>query len=293
MHAFRSTLVPQLPARHELTDVPFYPQTKLHCGPAALATALLHEGFHSTPDQLSEAVYTPARKGSLPLDMLGGARRSGAVATELPNTLDSALSEVASGRPVIVLQNLGLSWYPVWHYAVLVGYDLDRSTVFLRSGTTARETQTLRTFMNTWSRSDRWAMIVMQPGAMSKQVDPLKYSAAVVALERLGHSVASRRAYEAGVERWSDNLVLRIGAGNMAYKGGDLAIAESHYRAATIAHPNSDAALNNLAQVLSDRGDIEGAIDAASRAVAINGPLSAAARETLSNLRAKSDNVTR
>jgi hypothetical protein len=37
--------------------------------------------------------------------------------------------EVAAGHPVIVLQNIGLSWYLVWHYAVVVGYDLHEGTV--------------------------------------------------------------------------------------------------------------------------------------------------------------------
>jgi hypothetical protein len=35
------------------------------------------------------------------------------------------LREVAAGNPVLVLQNLSFAWAPVWHYAVVMGYDAD------------------------------------------------------------------------------------------------------------------------------------------------------------------------
>jgi hypothetical protein len=54
--------------------------------------------------------------------MIGAARRHGRLAYLITGP-DSMFEEVAAGHPVIVLQNLGLSWYPVWHYAVVVGYD--------------------------------------------------------------------------------------------------------------------------------------------------------------------------
>lgn len=283
----RSTLDPALPARIELENVPFFAQSKLHCGPAALATVLSQASFNVEPEQLAPKVFTPSRGGSLPLDMLGGARRTGAVAVELDGSLNSVLSEVASGRPVTVLQNLGLSWYPVWHYAVLVGYDLQRNEVILRSGTTRRETLTLTTFNHTWARSGKWAMIVLRPGEMSERIEATKYAPAIVALERIGDLEAAKRGYDAGITRWPMDLVLRIGAGNMAYKSGDLSRAEEHYRAAVAAHPTSDAALNNLAQVLADRSQLDEAIEFAARAVAINGPQASTAKNTLRELREK------
>src|SRR3569623_3150374 len=60
----------------------------------------------------------------------------------LPNVLEPELAallrEVGAGHPVQVLQNRGLSWAPRWHYAVVVGYDLARDEVVLRSGTERR-----------------------------------------------------------------------------------------------------------------------------------------------------------
>jgi hypothetical protein len=48
-------------------------------------------------------------------------------------------AELAAGRPVLVLQNLGLERAPVWHYAVVDG--IDQGDVILRSGTQQRRVE--------------------------------------------------------------------------------------------------------------------------------------------------------
>jgi hypothetical protein len=128
-----------LPRRGELTATPFFAQTPYHCGPAALATALGAVGLKADPQALGDAVFLPAREGSLQLEMVAGARRQGAVATRLPPLLTALVQQVAAGQVAVVLLNLGLDFAPRWHYAVLVGYDLDAAEVVLRSGVTERE----------------------------------------------------------------------------------------------------------------------------------------------------------
>ena len=65
-----------LPPRMNLQAVPFFPQTPLHCAPAALATLLQHHGLsRATPDELADAVFLPARGGSLQLEVAVAARR--------------------------------------------------------------------------------------------------------------------------------------------------------------------------------------------------------------------------
>ena len=77
--------------------------------------------------KLTDQVYVPARKGSLQIEMLAAARRNGTLAFVIPNRLEALLEELEAGNPVLVLLNLGLSWIPSWHYAVAIGYDLDRA----------------------------------------------------------------------------------------------------------------------------------------------------------------------
>lgn len=277
-----------LPRRVELTAVPFFPQTEYHCGPAALATVLAGAGMTASPEDLASRVYLPARKGSLPLDMLGGARREGAVAATISPDLDTLLTTVRDGHPVVVLQNLGLSWYPVWHYAVVIGHDLDRREVLLRSGTTRREVLALRTFDLTWARSGRWAMVAFRPGTAPPAGVPRDaYAEATLALERLRLTREAHDAYLAGLVLWPDDLQLSIGAGNTAYSLGDLAAAESALRSAVAHHPAADAALNNLAHVLMERGALDEAETIALRAIAIGGPQKATAIATLDEIRSR------
>ncbi|MBI2132844.1 MAG: PA2778 family cysteine peptidase [Candidatus Tectomicrobia bacterium] len=143
-------------SRAEITDVPFYPQEKFYCGPAALAMALGWSGVPVRPGELVSLMYTPERKGTLQTEILTAARRRGRVAYPVSSLAD-LLREVAAGHPVVVLQNLGLSWYPRWHYSVVVGYDLPRGEVILHSGLEARAPMPMRLFERTWARgNNRW-----------------------------------------------------------------------------------------------------------------------------------------
>lgn len=276
-----------LPPAQELTGTPYYPQERNHCGPASLAMILKAGGFDASPESLAPLVYLPARQGSLPLDMLGGARRVGAVALRIEPSVEALFEQIAQGRPVVVLQNLGLSWYPRWHYAVAIGFDRAREQVILRSGPESRQTLPLSTFDHTWQRSGRWAMIVATAGEVPRGIPPARYTESLIALERIRRFSEARQAYLAGIERWPEELPLWVGLGNTAYAMGDLEASEQAFREATIRHPGADAPLNNLAHVLAMRGKFDEARQAAEGAVALRGPNEGAARRTLEEILAR------
>jgi tetratricopeptide (TPR) repeat protein len=83
-----------------------------------------------------------------------------------------------------------------------------------------------------------------------------------------------------------------MGWGNTAHALGDLETAEMAFRRAVTAHPESVAALNNLAQTLLDRGDVDAALAAAERAVRLGGPLLPTAQATLEGIRARQRAMT-
>lgn len=255
-----------LPVRAERAEVPFFAQTRYHCGPAALATALADVQLPADPERLADAVFLPAREGSLQLEMIGGARRQGAVATRLPGELEALLREVAAGHAVVVLQNLGLGFAPQWHYAVVVGYDLDRRELVLRSGTTQRELMPLRTFEFTWARGGHWAMTALPPQtlpAMAREADALD---AAVGFERAATPAQAAIAYQALLARWPGNLLAGIGLGNTRFAAGDTTGARAAFEAVTQRH-DSAVAWNNLARLRLQAGDRAGARAAAERAV--------------------------
>jgi len=256
-----------LPERVERDAVPFFPQTPYHCGPAALATVLTDGGLPTQPEALADAVFLPAREGSLQTEMLAGARRQGAVAYPLPGTLEVLLGEVAAGHPVVVLQNLGLEILPRWHYAVLVGYDLARGEIVLRSGTTRRETMPIATFEYTWARGGHWAFVALPPGQLPAVVDEASAVSAVIGFERAAPAASAARAYEALLGRWPDNLLAGLGLGNTKLAAGELALAAAAFTRVAQRH-DSAVAWNNLAQTQLRRGLHTQAMEAARRAVA-------------------------
>ncbi len=133
-YALKEKRPADLPARVELTQVPFYPQDDYYCGPSALAMAVTAAGVKVEPEDLVDQVYLPGRKGSLQVEMLAAARRRGLIAYELAPKVEDLLRELAAGTPAIVLENYGpFRWFPIWHYSVVVGYDLDRLEVIRRS----------------------------------------------------------------------------------------------------------------------------------------------------------------
>lgn len=257
---------PWLPRQRELTETPFFPQELYHCGPAALATALNAIDVNVSPDQLVPEVYIPSRKGSLQIEMLVAARRHSALAVKIEPELGAVLKEVAAGNVVVVMQNLGLSWVPSWHYAVVVGYDLDKELIWLRSGTFKRFEMTLSTFQRTWARSQHWAFVALKPGTLPASAGVDAVISALISFEKTAGAAKAFTAYAAAVKRWPDNLVLLTGLGNSAFVTGDLTGAAAAFHKATLAHPNSAAAHNNLANVLLAQGNVLAAKQSAEKA---------------------------
>jgi hypothetical protein len=265
--------VAALPRQVELFEVPFFPQEEFQCGPAALAMVMKHAGVSTDPDGLKPEVYLPGREGTLQIEMFGAVRRHGLVAYQMSPVLGEVLEEVARGTPVVVLQNLALDWYPVWHYAVVIGYDLDNKEVILRSGRVSHQRMSLITFENTWARSAHWAMVAVPPEKIPYTAQETRYVAAVNAFGKVGQLPASRTAYLAAKERWPASLGVHIALGNVAYMMKHMDEAEAEFRAAVTLYPDSVAALNNLAQTLSDMGRDEEALEYVKRAAKFEGPL--------------------
>jgi tetratricopeptide (TPR) repeat protein len=168
----------ELPAQVELADIPFFPQEDYECGPAALAMVAHAAGVDVTPDALVDQVYLPGRKGSLQPEMLAATRRQGLLAYPLKPKVEDILREVAAGHPVLVFQNLAFSIYPVWHYAVVMGFDRERHVLLLHSGRTARMEISLFAFERTWARGQYWAMRALKPGQLPATAEPQAYTAA-------------------------------------------------------------------------------------------------------------------
>lgn len=264
-----STL-PPMPQRAEVANVPFYPQEERYCGPASLAMVLAWSGEDVGQEDVAGQVYTPGRKGTLRSDMLSAARRHHRLAVEV-NSIPALLKELQAGHPVIVFQNRGISIYPLWHYAVAIGYDLSTGYLILHSGTRERHTLDIGAFERTWARGDYWGLVVLKPGELPASGTVWDVLAAAAALERVDDKAGAATAYSSIVSRWPDNWAVHFARGNLSYGQGDLEDAAADYRRAVSLNAQAAEAWNNLALVLHEMGRREEATDAAKAAVAAAG----------------------
>lgn len=254
----------------ELEDTPFYPQERYQCGPAALTTVLVMSGAPAPLDDIVDKVYLPGRQGSLQAELLAATRTEGRLPYVIEGRLAAIWRELERGRPVLVLQNLGVAAIPRWHYAVVVGIDAERGEVVLRSGTDRRRVTPSRTFLHTWRRGGYWGMVVLTPGELPTAPDRARYFEAVAALEQAGRAAEAAIAWQAALEYWPGDSVALFGLANARLVLGDYPAAEEAYRELLEREPGMVVARNNLALALAEQGEYDAALQEIGIALAAN-----------------------
>ncbi len=234
-----------LPRSFEIKNVEFIDQSSGFCGPATLTMALRYHHLDTSVDNVSPFVFTPGAKGSFQADMISGARRFGLMAIQL-NNLNDLLAEIAAGHPVIIFENLSLSWLPNWHYALAVGFDLDKKEIILHSGHDAYFHWDLRKFERSWMLGDYWGLVVLPAGELASSASELSHSAAAVALEQLKKMTEAEKSYLKILSKWPRSLVSLIGLANIYDQAGKRKDAVRILRLAVQYHPESEAARHNL-----------------------------------------------
>lgn len=254
----------------EIPDTPFFPQERYQCGPAALATVLVASGVSASPADLVDEVYLPGRRGSLQLELVAATRRHERVPYVIEGTLAAILAEIETGRPVLVLQNLGVAAIPRWHYAVVVGVDAGSGDVILRSGTDQRRVTRIDTFLMTWRRSGYWGMVALRPGELPAIVDRPRYFSAIAALEATGRAATASVAWHAAAQRWPEDSTVLFGIANTEFELGRLEAAETAYRDLLARDATLTVARNNLALVLAQQRQFDAAAEEISTAIRLN-----------------------
>lgn len=269
-----------LPAQAQIADLPFFAQEDFQCGPAALAAVMRQAGrADADPDALRTAVFVPARSGSFTVEMQAAPRAWGLLAVRTPPELEAVLHEVAAGNPVLVFQNLSLPIAPIWHYAVLAGYDLDRAEVVMNSGAHEHQTMSIHAFERTWARGDYWAMTVTPPDRLPARAARIDVAKAAAALEHTAPQ-AALQAYDAMLVRWPDDRLALFGRGNALYALQRVDAAAGAWQATVDAHPDFADAWNNLAQARLELHQRAAADAAIAHALALGGPKAAIYEQT-------------
>ncbi len=235
-------------------DVPFFPQERYQCGPAALATVLSAQGSDVTPEELVPQVYLPEREGSLKVELVAAARRNGMLVYPLDKDISALLDEVDAGHPVLVMQNLGFDWFPQWHFAVVIGYDVEDASLVLHTDTRKANRQPLGLFYRTWERAGQWAAVVLKPSELPATAEPLRFLEAANDLEVTGRTEPALTAYQTAANAWPEEPAAFLGQGNIAFQRGQWTEAADYYRDAVRRFPSLAPGWNNYAHALANLG---------------------------------------
>jgi tetratricopeptide (TPR) repeat protein len=257
-----------IPRLSMIETVPFILQKKNHCGPASLAMILKHQKKNVNISELTEQMYTPVAKGTYQSDMVSSARRQSMMVLPV-NSLESLLKEIAAGNPVLVFQNLGLQNLPKWHYAVALGYDLNKTQIILHSGPKKKLKLDLRVFEHTWTLAKSWGIVVLPPGKLSSTAKEIDHAEAAAGLELLEKFDDAEKAYISILKKWPTSLSAHIGMGNIRYSQQKFSEAVIYLTAATIKHPDSAVAWHNLAHAQGAARMFKDAGLSSSRAISL------------------------
>lgn len=240
--------------RFELTQVPFFKQKSNYCGPASLATVLNYYAVGVTPDDLVSQVYVPEKQGALQIEMTAAVRQFGLLAYPVKPSLIDILAEINAGNPVLVMQNLGLDWTPFWHYAVVVGYDIEARQFILRSGDKKRRLTDFRAFENTWKRSNYWGLVINRPDQVNVTAELVPWMKAAADLQAVGQMSAAEKAYLAAKQYWPNKKLPGFVLSNLYYQQGDYAKAVAGFSELVKQFPDDADIWNNYAFVLQASG---------------------------------------
>jgi len=265
-------------------EVPFFAQEKYQCGPAVMEMLLANTGTYTTQEELIPLIYTPSKKGSLQSAMVAGARRY----DKIPYVFygpDTLISELKQGRPAGVLLNLGLSFAPRWHYAVVTGVDFENDRIIMHSGLDKDMRMKLATFDHTWNRANYWGIYILNPDDIPLTAEPIRYVESVSVFEKMGRYDIALTAYTAAFAKWSDNLFVMLGLSNTYYALNDLENAEKILERAVSLFPQNSEALNNYAYVLYKNGKKDKALIYAEKALKNSAGSLKAYQETLDEIK--------
>lgn len=270
-------LTPQV----ENSAVPFFAQSEYQCGPATLAMVLNYQGVEVGVDQLIPQVFLPGRDGSVQPEMLATVRRHQQLAYPIRGTMDALLNHLANGDPVVVMQNLSLPIYPVWHYAVAIGFDLPDETLILRSGESKRHTLSFSRFDATWARSDRWGFIVADPGTLPEGITARNALEAISAYEETHGPKEALSSWQALVARYPSNPLAQFALGNALYADSQPEQAIAAFDTATQYDAQMGAAWLNLGILRLQQNKPNEARDALVQAASIEGSWQERAQQLL------------
>ena len=241
-------------------SVPFIPPRADFC--AATSIEMLSAYWESrtayvprlSQKELDGRTLIPAKGGTLQVELVATARANGLLVYPLRPTIDALFSELEKQHPIIVLVNRGYAWYPLWHYAPVTGYDVEKRSIVTHFSDQPNETIPLATFAALWERSENWGVVLLPPDKLPASASPKTFLRAAYALEKTGMTDVAIIAYKSALLRWPKDINILFALANGYYHSQQIKNAEKTYRKLLSLKPGHPLAVNNLADLLCRTG---------------------------------------
>lgn len=200
--------------------------------------------------ELDGRTLIPEKGGTLQVELVATARANGLLVYPLNPTFDALFSELEKQHPIIVLVNRGYSWYPLWHYAPVTGYDREKQTISMHFSDQPNEALPLATFATLWKRSGNWGVVPLPPGHLPASASSKTFLRSAYELEKTGMIDNAIIAYQSALMRWPEDIDILFALANAYYHSHQLRDAEQSYRKLLSLEQGHPLALNNLADLL-------------------------------------------
>lgn len=145
-----------------IEGVPFYQQSESTGGPAALASILDFRGRPESLERITEKIYLPELRGTLPINMEKYAREAGLKTESSRGSLGELKAYIKKGIPVICLLDIGFSLFHEPHYVSVIGFDDGNEVFIVHDGLEPNSVIGYKKFNKKWVRADYW-MLVIEP----------------------------------------------------------------------------------------------------------------------------------
>lgn len=251
-----------IPIAADIQGVPFYSQQEFYCGPTTLAEIFEFNGVKKSPESIAPQLFIPKRNGSLQLEMIAAIRQEEFLAYSSRGSLAQLIKLINHNIPVIVLQNLGLSWYPLWHYAVVKGYDLERQEFILHSADIKNRRVAMKVFERTWQRGKFWYVAALTTSQNIAILDDFTFISAAQDLISTGKGPAAIPYLKQAINVWPENWLSYFLLANYYFEQSyslDKQFNQAIYwfEQGLAFGQNHSHYLNNYAYALFKNGDIE------------------------------------
>jgi len=236
--------------------VPFVAPRSDLCGATSIemVSSYWQSITHYTPSlsqkELDARTLIPTKGGTLQIELVATARANGLLVYTIAPTFDALIYELEKQHPVIVLLNRSYSWYPLWHYAPVTGYNKKDQTILMHFSNQPNEAMNIATFKRLWERSGNWGVVLIPPGYMPASASSKAFLRSAYDLEKTGMRDNAIIAYRSALQRWPKDVDILFALANAYYHSNKFTAAEKYYRKLLSIEPLHPLALNNLSDLL-------------------------------------------